>query len=111
MRAVDRQSAQKRGKFHSTRVFLTRVCMGSNATEPTGDSSTVIRFNMNVNKSLRFTQVSEAYTGSDLQYNLCFLNQDNIEVYVMLPWSHSKNLAGQRSQFMIEIAGGENEKL
>ena len=118
MRAVDEQSAQKGESFaqHTgTCVFPTCVCVGPNTTEPIRASNSTISSDMNINKSLGFTGSARLARGnspvSDLQYNLCFLNQDNIEVCTVLPRSHSKNLVGQRSWFMIEIARGENGKV
>ena len=89
--------------------------MGANATEPIGASNAAVSSERNINKSLGFTGPVRLARGnrpvSDLQYNLCFLNQDYTEMHTIPPWSHSKNLVGQRSQFMIEIAGGEKGKL
>lgn len=72
--------------------------MGPNTTEPIGASKAAISSDMNINKSLGFTGPARLARGnspvSDLQYNLCFLNQDNIEVCTVLPGNHSENVVG-----------------
>ena len=89
--------------------------MGPNATEPIGASNAAGSSSMNINKSLGLTGSVRLGRGnspvSDLQCNLCFLNQEYAEIGAILPRSHSKNLVGQRSWFMVEIAGGENGKI
>lgn len=108
----------KRGELRLARgdPRLSRACScGTERNGALGASNATISSHMNINKSLGFTGPVRLAQGnspvSDLQYNLCFLNQDYTEIRTYRPWSHSTNLGGQKSWFMIEIAGGENGKV